>query len=1454
MFENSILQNHLENSSVVKTQSFITAEWNLNIPGNIDSVGNYRYRSADSTSPYQKLPYTFDPNDSGNYYTNATEADITIDGGYSDLDQPFSLTVQNEKIGLLYSLEDCLKPFRPRSGINKARYMPGQYLHHINQDMAKRPRYYMPDKDDNFKYWTSYRKEKNSINGKTEELGISFLDPTSNDYLIYDAAPYVIYKEAIPTNKIVIKMQTHAGSKNLGPFKLVDKTISDPLFGDSNKAVPVKWKIQYMINNSWIDAIRFDKNSTRLDGTPIIKSDGYVEIGYGLKIPSRYQDIFIHAETIRSITQLPSESIEGYAYLLLENDGQLGKYYIWTNGLYEEFYPSYCWSLQEEQVNSQTNFVTDFTSPSSYAGLSDSSKKYREFEYIQGIRVVAETMNKENAQLEIIEISPRLSADISDKVVNYSIKKNASDLGLSGLPVGQLLASSGTMTIFDYDNSFLENNKNSIISSYLNNHIQFKFYNATIDVKGTNYFVPIKTMYSDGFPKYDMENRKISIDMRDLYFYFESMTAPQILFKDASLSSAVSLLLDSIGFSNYVFKRIDSKPELTIPYFFIQPDVTVAEVLQKIAISTQTAMFFDEYNNFVMMTRDYMMASESERPAVITLSESKNILSVASQNTQVYNGGVINYDTRYVQRTYGSISQANLIDKEKTWIYKPVLLWEVAGTENTKSINSQVANQSTYMLSAIPLNSDLSNEVPSVVNHKITNNIIDFGEGIYWLSRNNGYFYSNGEIIKYDAAEYSVTTPIWYPSVNGVLDLKSPLIVPAGSSAPDGYEKGTNNVWISSTQDYQKYFASLPFNGKIYPTGKLRIYCEPKYETIDDGTGKLITRLKNGAVEKHGRAQFGTAIQNHYAGLNPYWSNNDNVRGCNMNSDYLFKNTLTPIDTVVGTAGVDNVTAQKSTRNGIIKNFMSSTFIREADIAAKKSVTSGTIQSSALVVNGPSFDTATNAINFISYVYKPLSDKFKHFGTRMRIVGKIENGTTKDQSPQGGVIYYTVPGITPDQNIGISGGSGGLGVLLNPLTNAGYYFEIVALGTNTITQTDNNVNNVLFYKIKKDASDTDGTKKAIPVPLWQGLTNITVDDGNFTGQYRMTTEQNPTVYDLAVEYMNIGKTRRFFLYINETLVATVDDLDPLPEYNNMGLFVRGSAKCMFENVYALTHNYSQNTSYALDTPAQSIYQTSEISSYDAFRKYAMSGMIQGTYLSSISPAQPPTYKLFFEEFGTIMREASIFKIKYDKAYPALYAKMSPTFNSLKGYTISGFRAGAYGAEFMVFNATDTALSLDETTGNYLRIQGVTFTQQSQNKLTVDDFFSKNSDFSNPKFEGDRLVSSPFKNTEIYDDIKISRLKYGKKEFSLDVPYVQTQDDANSLMEWVTNKVLKPRQSIGLKIFNTPTIQLGDIVKIDYHQDGVDVLGTEQKRYIVYSIEQGSSVAGPDMTIYVSEVV
>lgn len=1480
MFQNQYLKNHLQSSYTVQTQTALIAEWNMNIPSNIYKLGNYRYRPS-GTTIYNSLPNIFDPLDFGNFYTGATDADITIENGLeSNGTTPLLYTFKKDKEKLYYSLEDCIKPFRPRSGIGKASFFPGRFLSHpdykIDQPniyMYLRPRYYMPTKDDQFKYWRSYRTETDSA-GKNIEYGISKTrtGTTANGvYEIEDSVPFVVYKEEVPANRLILKVQTNIGDIDLGPFKnsgLID--FDDPFFGDINKTVPQNFTIQYLdVYNKWINAYDFNLTSTREDGTPIFNSNGYLSLQYGLVIPSQFKNNFLYVGKISSLAQRPEESQVGYAYLLQTADYEKGMLYIWNGTDYTEIVPEYSWSIGTENIYENTQFVTKINDPEYFYEVGDQNKIFREFVWIKGIRIVVKSMNVEDVPFELIEFSPRLAVDFSDRLIDLNVKKSLADLANSSLPVGGLLASTGSLTLFDDDNSFNQNNiynytesTGSIIAKYLRKNIQFKFYDVVKDVNSVdqssnpeiaNFYVPIKVLYSEGIPQTDSGQGTISLDLRDFFFYLESQKAPEILLPEVSLSQAVAILLDSIGFSNYVFKRLSTEKDPVIPFFFVPPEKNVAEILIELSKATQSAMFFDEYNNFVVMTKGYLLDNTGERPVDITLYGSElvstsgsvvenltvppltNIVSIASQDQKVYNQGNINYTARYIQRSYGTLKQASLIDREKTWIYKPVLLWEVSGDQSTKTLNDE--KQSKYTLSAMPLNSDISSDIPKVVSRQIINNTIDFGESIYFISRYQGYFYASGEIIKYDAVQYNIT--------------------------------GVGNVWISSNLEYQRYFASLPFNGKIYPTGLVRIYCEPYYEQING-----ITYLKNGDVVSHGRGQFNTEITSHSAGLPDSWSSNDYVAGCFMDANFLYTTSVNPSPpststvTAVSKAGVNKDRATRSQRNGIIKNFLSSSFPIEANVGFLRSTEAGSVQSSALVFRGPDFENTESPKNFVTYVWKELDKPYKHVGTRMRIIGKVEASGNMSQTVFGGMTYYDIPSTNPGKTVTIGGGSGGI-CIVNPNTNNGYYLEIAALSSSNLTsylktdpktgQSLNAIDNIMFYKVKRNSSATSDSEAAVPIKMWGGIANIIVDDGNFVGQYRMVGEENPTVYDIAIEYVDINeKTRVFYLYVNQKLVQVVTDTDPIPLITNtVGLFVRGTSKCMFENIYGLSQNYSENSVFTTNVPIASVFgdDNLEISASEAMNKYALSGMIQKTYLSGVGSNNTRKYDIFYDEFGTTMRECAYFNIKFDRAYPALFAKISPTFNRLKGYTISGFTASSYGAEFLVFNCTDSILSLDETSGNYLRIQGIAFTQDTTTNITIDDYYKKKGNFSDPELSGSSLITSPFQFAEEYDKIRNSRIEYGVNEFSLDSLYIQTQDHAEELLGWIAQKNLKPRKAIGIEIFSTPTLQLGDIVNIYYksQDSGLDLVVPDTTRMVVYNIEYNKNVDGPSMTIYLSEV-
>ena len=233
MFGSQELQSYFDSSYTVQTQPLVIAEINQNAIDNIERIGTYRYRPNGMDARYRSLPQSFDAFDQGDHYTDAEISYAEIGGTYesgTDLSQQ-TIFRQTDQIDSIYSLSDCFRHNRPRSGINKMLYLgQDQFIDNGSVDPSARPRFYMSSKDDYFKYWTSFRNEGDL------ERGISY----GSGNFIDDTVPFVVYKNPIPANRIVVKMQTLAGTISNGT--------GDPFF--ENLHVPARWRIEVLRNGS----------------------------------------------------------------------------------------------------------------------------------------------------------------------------------------------------------------------------------------------------------------------------------------------------------------------------------------------------------------------------------------------------------------------------------------------------------------------------------------------------------------------------------------------------------------------------------------------------------------------------------------------------------------------------------------------------------------------------------------------------------------------------------------------------------------------------------------------------------------------------------------------------------------------------------------------------------------------------------------------------------------------------------------------------------------------------------------------------------------------------------------------------------------------------------------------------------------------------------------------------
>ena len=469
MFNDEELLDHIKTKNTLQIESLVTAEWNLNDLENISNYGNYRYRPGNAASSiYVNLINSYDSNDTANYYLDALESKTVSEYAVDDNDASLLFTTNEVDRELYFSLKECFQPFRPRSGINKALWFNNKYVDNIRS--GRRPRYYMASRYDKFKYWNSYRKESVTSNNNTNtfEFGISSaVDSTvvrdSGGDIVFpgighkidDVAPFVTYETALPSNRIVVKMQTNLAEDPIANIRTPDgQTIVDPLGDITKSSIPKRWKIQYLDeNNNWVEAISFDENSLRRDNTNIVSWDGYTEIYYGIKVPDEYKDSFNFVEYLSASTQLSFGLTNGESYIVGATTSSPGTLYIWNydSGEWDVSIPEYGFSLLEDDDTKRIGMVKDLSDPLFYT--INNQRVYRDVVYLKGLRLVVETMYGPNTTFDLIELSPRLKADISSYVLSFETNKTISKSDY-GLPVGGLVASNGQVDLLNYDGAF----------------------------------------------------------------------------------------------------------------------------------------------------------------------------------------------------------------------------------------------------------------------------------------------------------------------------------------------------------------------------------------------------------------------------------------------------------------------------------------------------------------------------------------------------------------------------------------------------------------------------------------------------------------------------------------------------------------------------------------------------------------------------------------------------------------------------------------------------------------------------------------------------------------------------------------------------------------------------------------------------------------------------------------
>jgi hypothetical protein len=233
---------------------------------------------------------------------------------------------------------------------------------------------------------------------------------------------------------------------------------------------------------------------------------------------------------------------------------------------------------------------------------------------LKGIRFLVQKMSQPSIPVEVIELSPRLVADVTNNVTSLDIRSSVGNSAY-GLPIGSVVSSSGSISLSDYDSFFNKNNNNSILQNILKPNVEIKIYQK-LTIENVDYRFPLKTMYTGIWE--DADALVVTTNLEDYFKFFREAAAPDLMIANNTgvpTSVALLMMLDNIGFTGFRFEKTSNDndyEDVVMDFFYSQKEETVLEVLESVAISTQTSIYMDVDNELIAMTKEKMIAPETK--------------------------------------------------------------------------------------------------------------------------------------------------------------------------------------------------------------------------------------------------------------------------------------------------------------------------------------------------------------------------------------------------------------------------------------------------------------------------------------------------------------------------------------------------------------------------------------------------------------------------------------------------------------------------------------------------------------------------------------------------------------------------------------------------------------------------------------------------------------------------
>lgn len=291
--------------------------------------------------------------------------------------------------------------------------------------------------------------------------------------------------------------------------------------------------------------------------------------------------------------------------------------------------------------------------------------KYRE---INKIRVEVDSLTTPSDRLELIEIAGMREVDLSDRVQNYSIESSMDDVDYIH-PIGQMNSNDGSILLDNRDLALDMTDTSKDFYGLMDGWCEYRTY-ISFDMSKyatSDKLVRTGTMYSNGWVgsnPYEFE-----IQLFDLVKIIQGIKCPALLVENKTIARIMSMILDLVGIDKYEFSFQDFDPTEQIKYFWTDGNESVYDVLNRLCKSHQCVMFIDEFGKLQLITRTQLVNDQdSENFTLSAVNEGLNLANIISLQKK-YDTSINDVEIKYKRReaNIDSTDITNKVLTSKVW-------------------------------------------------------------------------------------------------------------------------------------------------------------------------------------------------------------------------------------------------------------------------------------------------------------------------------------------------------------------------------------------------------------------------------------------------------------------------------------------------------------------------------------------------------------------------------------------------------------------------------------------------------------------------------------------------------------------------------------------------------------------------------------------------------------------